>query len=68
MIDYEGAWVKTKGYNIPENAFVAGEQRGQPLYVGRGRHGGSITPGRVSFKVCSCTVTVKIDSNISFSD
>ena len=51
VVDYKGAWVNAKGYNIPENAFVAGEERGEPLYVGRTKVEGTITPGRVRLRI-----------------
>ncbi|CAK1544511.1 unnamed protein product [Leptosia nina] len=41
-------WVPTSGSNIPPGAFPGGESEdGEPLYVGRVRHEGSITTGKV---------------------
>lgn len=48
-------WVPTSGANVPPGAFPGGEtEDGEPLYVGRVRHEGSITTGKVqqSHGVC----------------
>ncbi|XP_014366081.2 uncharacterized protein LOC106716925 isoform X2 [Papilio machaon] len=48
-------WVPVSGSNIPPGAFPGGESEdGEPLYIGRVRHEGSITTGKVqpSHGVC----------------
>ncbi|XP_050671047.1 uncharacterized protein LOC126969565 isoform X2 [Leptidea sinapis] len=48
-------WVPTNGSNIPPGAFPGGESEdGEPLFIGRVRHEGSITTGKVqqSHGVC----------------
>ncbi|XP_045779497.1 uncharacterized protein LOC123877031 isoform X1 [Maniola jurtina] len=48
-------WVPTNGSNIPPGAFPGGESEdGEPLFVGRVRHEGSLTTGKVqqSHGVC----------------
>lgn len=48
-------WVPANGSNIPPGAFPGGEsEEGEPLYVGRVRHEGSVTVGKVqqSHGVC----------------
>lgn len=48
-------WVPTSGANVPPGAFPGGEtEDGEPLYVGRVRHEGSVTTGKVqqSHGVC----------------
>ncbi|XP_022117422.1 uncharacterized protein LOC110994849 isoform X1 [Pieris rapae] len=41
-------WVPTSGSNVPPGAFPGGESEdGEPLYIGRVRHEGSITTGKV---------------------
>lgn len=41
-------WQETGDGNIPQNAIVAGNTaNGEPLYVGRAREQGSLTPGKV---------------------
>lgn len=43
-----GQWVPTSGGNIPPQAMPAGESEdGEPLFVGRVNHAGTITPGKV---------------------
>lgn len=43
------AWVKPHHHVIPPNAVSTGRSRsGEPLFVGRGHHHGSLTPGLVS--------------------
>lgn len=43
-----GQWVPAQGANIPPNAFPGGEsEEGEPLFVGRARHEGSVTVGKV---------------------
>ncbi|EMD40103.1 carbohydrate-binding module family 12 protein [Gelatoporia subvermispora B] len=41
-------WVLTDGLNIPQGAIQGGEQQGQPLFIVRGFHEGSIQIGKVS--------------------
>lgn len=52
--DYEvlcgcsGTWVPVTGSSIPPNAVPAGENSdGEPLFVGRANHEGTLTPGKV---------------------
>lgn len=47
-------WVATSGTEIPEGAFVGGEDNGEPLLVGRAQHEGALLPGKVvaSHGVC----------------
>ncbi|XP_028032564.1 uncharacterized protein LOC114244849 [Bombyx mandarina] len=48
-------WVPTSGSNVPPGAFPGGEtEDGEPLYIGRVRHEGSLTTGKVqqSHGVC----------------
>lgn len=48
-------WVRVGGSNIPPNAIPGGESEdGEPLYVGRVHHEGSVTTGKVqqSHGVC----------------
>lgn len=48
-------WVPTSGSNVPPGAFVGGQSEdGESLYVGRVRHEGSITTGKIqqSHGVC----------------
>lgn len=43
-----GTWVRTSGGNVPPNALPAGEtEEGEPLFVGRVSHEGTLTPGKV---------------------
>ncbi|XP_037806109.1 uncharacterized protein LOC119600114 isoform X1 [Lucilia sericata] len=43
------AWIKPHHHVIPPNAVSTGRSRnGEPLFVGRGHHSGSLTPGLVS--------------------
>ncbi|XP_006621855.1 uncharacterized protein LOC102675334 isoform X1 [Apis dorsata] len=55
LCDCNPVWVPTTGNNIPHNAIPGGEtEDGEPLYVGRVQHEGSITIGKVqpSHSVC----------------
>ncbi|XP_055372435.1 C3 and PZP-like alpha-2-macroglobulin domain-containing protein 8 [Condylostylus longicornis] len=52
--DYEvlcsgsGYWVPVEGGNIPPNAMPAGEtETGEPLFIGRANHNGTVTVGKV---------------------
>lgn len=41
-------WVPTSGGNVPPQAMPAGESEdGEPLFVGRVNHNGTVTPGKV---------------------
>lgn len=41
-------WILCSGGYTPPNAFIAGTTlEGEPLYIGRASHGGTITPGKV---------------------
>ncbi|KAI4471014.1 hypothetical protein MML48_1g15758 [Holotrichia oblita] len=55
LCDFNGDWVDCSGGNIPPNSLSAGESEdGEPLYVGRVLHEGSMTVGKVqqSHGVC----------------
>ncbi|CAB3239749.1 unnamed protein product [Arctia plantaginis] len=48
-------WIRTNGANVPPGAFPGGESEdGEPLYIGRVNHEGSLTTGKVqqSHGVC----------------
>lgn len=41
-------WVGSSSGHVPDNAVLSGnEQTGEPLYVGRAHHDGSLTPGKI---------------------
>lgn len=49
LTGYGYVWVKPHHHTIPPNAVSTGRSRnGEPLFVGRGHHHGSLTPGLVS--------------------
>lgn len=49
-------WVESRDGVVPPNAIAAGKTAaGEPLYVGRAREQGSLTPG----KVCYYKQTIK---------
>lgn len=55
LCDFHGDWVECSGGNIPPNVLAAGQSEdGEPLYVGRVLHDGSMTVGKVqqSHGVC----------------
>ncbi|XP_045492266.1 C3 and PZP-like alpha-2-macroglobulin domain-containing protein 8 isoform X2 [Colias croceus] len=55
LVGGPGNWVPTSGSNLPPGAFPGGEtEAGEPLFIGRVRHEGSITTGKVqqSHGVC----------------
>lgn len=55
LCDCNGTWVPNSGGNIPPSAVTAGQtEEGEPLYIGRVLHGGSLTVGKVqpSHSVC----------------
>jgi hypothetical protein len=42
------SWVTTRGRSIPAGAFIGGkDEGGEVLFVGRAKHQGSLTPGKV---------------------
>lgn len=48
LCDFPGQWLATSGSNIPPNALTAGQtEEGEPLYIGRVVHDGSLTVGKV---------------------
>ncbi|KAF2904887.1 hypothetical protein ILUMI_01289, partial [Ignelater luminosus] len=48
LCDFGGRWVACSGGNIPPNALAAGQtEDGEPLYVGRVIHEGTLTIGKV---------------------
>ncbi|KAK9731957.1 Protein of unknown function (DUF3421) [Popillia japonica] len=55
LCDFNGDWIDCSGGNIPPNALTAGQSEdGEPLYVGRVLHEGTMTVGKVqqSHGVC----------------
>lgn len=55
LVGNAGNWVPTSGANVPPGALPGGESEdGEPLYIGRVRHEGSLTTGKVqqSHGVC----------------
>lgn len=55
LCDFRGTWVGCQGGNVPQNAVTAGQSEdGEPLYIGRVVHEGSLTVGKVqpSHAVC----------------
>ncbi|XP_067628390.1 uncharacterized protein [Eurosta solidaginis] len=52
-----GQWVRVQDGNIPPNAFPAGEtSEGEPLFIGRATHNGTITVGKVQPSHGSCYI------------
>jgi len=48
LCDFPGNWLACSGGNIPPNAVTAGQSEdGEPLYIGRVVHDGSLTVGKV---------------------
>ncbi|KPJ09372.1 hypothetical protein RR48_08823, partial [Papilio machaon] len=49
-------WVKCKGKNIPENAFIGGtsEVNNEPLYIGRAKYGSDLICGKVHLLYGTC--------------
>lgn len=48
LIGGSNRWVPTSGANVPPGAFPGGESEdGEPLFVGRVNHEGSLTVGKV---------------------
>uniref|UniRef100_A0A336MS45 CSON006343 protein n=1 Tax=Culicoides sonorensis TaxID=179676 RepID=A0A336MS45_CULSO len=42
------SWVGSSNGHVPENSVIAGHtSNGEPLYIGRARHAGSLTPGKI---------------------
>lgn len=55
LCDFGGTWTQCNGANIPSNAVTGGQSEdGEPLYIGRVLHEGSLTVGKVqpSHAVC----------------
>ncbi|GJQ79411.1 hypothetical protein Trydic_g16270 [Trypoxylus dichotomus] len=55
LCDFNGMWIDCSGADVPSNALPAGEtEDGEPLYVGRVFHDGTLTVGKVqqSHGVC----------------
>lgn len=55
LCDFSGTWTSCSGGNVPDNAVAAGQSEdGEPLFVGRVVHEGSLTVGKVqqSHGVC----------------
>lgn len=47
------SWVQAQGSSIPAEAFVGGQDLGgEPMFVGRAEHQGSLTPGSSIFSSC----------------
>lgn len=45
----DAAWIAAVGGNLPEGALPSGEtEDGEPLFVGRAHHEGTITVGKVN--------------------
>ncbi|KAI4471008.1 hypothetical protein MML48_1g07012 [Holotrichia oblita] len=42
-----GCWVPSASGNVPPNAFVGGEDGGEPLFVARGYFGNGQVPGKL---------------------
>ncbi|XP_053605349.1 uncharacterized protein LOC128672313 [Plodia interpunctella] len=41
-------WIESRDGNVPPNGIAAGNtDQGEPLYVGRAKHQGSLTPGKI---------------------
>lgn len=48
LCDFPGNWIACSGANVPPNAVPAGQSEdGEPLYIGRVVHDGSLTVGKV---------------------
>lgn len=48
LCDFNGTWMACSGGNIPSNAVAAGQSEdGEPLFVGRVNHEGTLTVGKV---------------------
>ncbi|KAF5296192.1 hypothetical protein FQA39_LY12646 [Lamprigera yunnana] len=57
LCNCNGRWVPCSGGNIPPNAVVGGQsESGEPLYVGRAHHQGSITIGKVQRSHTCCYI------------
>lgn len=55
LCECNGQWVKSAGGSVPPNAVAGGQsEEGEPLYIGRVAHEGSVTVGKVqaSHGVC----------------
>jgi len=57
LCDFGGRWVACSGGNIPPNALSAGQSEdGEPLYVGRVIHEGTLTIGKVQQSHACCYI------------
>ena len=58
LCNFNGRWVPCSPANIPPNAIVGGQsESGEPLYVGRAHHQGSITIGKVQRSHNCCYIS-----------
>lgn len=54
----QGSWVPANGTEIPPNAVPAGESEdGEPLFVGRAQHEGTVTLGKVQPSHGTCYIS-----------
>lgn len=52
-----GSWVPVTGGNIPSNAVMGGHSaEGEPLFIGRSIHLGSLNPGKVHLSRGCCDI------------
>lgn len=52
-----GRWVRAEGGAVPPNAVPAGEtEEGEPLFVGRANHEGTVTVGKVQPSHACCYI------------
>lgn len=57
LCDFSGRWVACSGGNIPPNALPGGQSEdGEPLYVGRVIHEGTLTIGKVQQSHSCCYI------------
>lgn len=53
----EAAWIQSVGGNLPEGALPSGESEdGEPLFVGRAQHEGTVTVGKVQASHNCCYI------------
>lgn len=63
-----GNWVHTSGSAIPPNAFPGGEsEEGEPLFIGRVPHEGTMTVGKVQASHGSCYISYA-GQELAFTD
>ncbi len=68
LVGGSGNWVQTSGDQIPPNAVPGGEtEDGEPLFIGRANHEGSVTIGKVQPSHSSCYISYG-GLELSFSD